>query len=158
MSRSALIALSLAAAVVCPRAIVGAQDVRSLGDSAGLVLMHHDSTSQLTLTNDAVVFGYTTRGVQRERQRMDSITANYADQAMAGLVLSSVVSAFRNLSVSYTIRDIVSARATGETVVLTFRSERKANASETSFDFDSSDQNAARAFADRINTLVVSRR
>ncbi len=156
MNRSALIALSLAAAVVRPGSLVAGQTVRSPADS-GLVLVHRDSTSQLTLANTAVVFEYTARGVERERQRVDSTTANYADQALAGVVRNSVVGAFRNLSARYAISDLSSARASGTTVVLTFRNERKANASENSFDFDGSDESAARVFADRVNALIASR-
>jgi hypothetical protein len=154
MRRSWLIALSMTAVTVLVADPLRAQGTRLPNEPTDLVLMHHDSATRLTLTPDAVVFEYTARGVERERQHMDSVTATYADRAMATLVRNSVVESFRVLSGRYVIRDIASAQAIGATLVLTFKTASRANADEHSFDFDADDSGAARAFAERVNRLV----
>lgn len=126
-------------------------------DSTIALLMHHDSTSQLTLTARSVIYEYTQKGVAEETRRADSATARYSDPWIAGIVRESIVGAFQGLRAPIPLVDIASAEVDGATIRITSAARPRGNADESTFEFDADDAGAAQVFVKKLNVLLHPR-
>lgn len=144
MRRSLLLTIS---ASICLASTLSAQTSES-----SLTLFHPDSTMTLTLNAHSLVMKFTDRGVEAQRERVDSASTTYANTWIGTIVRQSVVGAFRGLHMEFPLNKIDSVETRGATVVVYFPPTTSPSDNTISFDAISADD--AREFAARVRARM----